>query len=282
MANIEEKKTPFSVVLHSEAYKNLINNTLGDPEVARKFVADISAVVANNPSIKECEPNTIITAGLTAASLKLPLAGNLGFAYIVPFKDRKTGTKKAQFQIGWKGLVQLSQRSGVFERLGSRPVHKGEYKGQDEFGDDLFVFSHDYDNEEVVGYYAYFKLLNGFTKTLYMTKEQCIKHANKYSSSFKFDKDKSTLWNTEFDIMAQKTVLKLLLNKFAPLSIEMQKAILADQAVVRDDGTYDYVDNEKTTKTNVFISIKEEPTIEDVDSEEAALADLKDDETAPF
>lgn len=253
----KEKVVPFSVVIASDGYRKLINNTLGDPNVARAFVADISAVVANNPSIKDCEPSTIITAGLVAASLKLPLAGNLGFAYIVPYQDKKVGIKKAQFQIGWKGLTQLAQRSGAFERLGSRAVHKGEYQGQDEFGDDIFRFSHDYDNEEVVGYYAYFRLLNGFTKTLYMTKEQCEKHAYKYSSSYKYDKNRTTLWNTEFDTMAQKTVLKLLLNRYAPLSIDMQTAIKADQAVINEDGSYDYVDNEKAnySRTNVYNSI---------------------------
>ena len=273
MEKVEERKA-FSVVIASDGYKKLINDTLGDPNVARAFVADISAVVANNPSIKQCEPSTIITAGLVAASLKLPLAGNLGLAYLVPYKDKKTGVMKAQFQVGWKGLVQLSQRSSQFERLGSRAVHKGEYKGQDEFGDDLFVFSHDYDNEEVVGYYAYFKLTNGFVKTLYMTKEQCEKHAFKYSSSYKYDKDKSTLWNTEFDTMAQKTVLKLLLNRYAPLSIEMQTAIKADQAVVNEDGTYDYVDNERASsnRTNVYNSIatvefETEATTEVVDND---------------
>lgn len=271
----KEKKAPFSVVIASDGYKRMINNTLSDPAVARKFVADICAVVANNATLKECEPATVVAAGLVAASLNLPLAGNLGFAYIVPYNDKKNGVKKAQFQVGWKGLVQLSQRSGAFERLGSRAVHKGEYKGQDEFGDDLFVFSHDYDNEEVVGYYAYFKLLNGFTKTLYMTKEQCEKHAFKYSSSYKYDKDKSTLWNTEFDTMAQKTVLKLLLNRYAPLSIEMQTAIKADQAVVNEDGTYEYIDNEKTTtKTNVRNSIKEVDDTKDTTEEQIGFEDI--------
>ena len=262
MANEIKEKPKFSAVITSESYVKLINDTLGDPNVARQFIADISAVVANNPLLQECDPKTIVTAGLVATSLKLPLAGNLGLAYIVPYKDRKTGVMRAQFQVGWKGFVQLSQRSSQFERLGSRVVHKGEYQGQDEFGDDLFKFSHDYDNEEVVGYYAYFRLLNGFTKTLYMTKEQCEKHASKYSMSYKNDKTKTTLWNTEFDTMAQKTVLKLLLNRYAPLSVELQKAIKADQAIVHDDGTFEYVDNEKLVSRNKMTINN---TIEEID-----------------
>lgn len=178
-----------------------------------------------------------------------------------------------------KGLVQLAQRSGQFKTLGVRPVHKGEYKGQDpNTGEDEFFFSHDFDNEEVVGYRAYFELINGFQKSLYMTKNQCLAHATKYSQSYKFDKDKTTLWNTEFDTMAEKTVLKLLLKRFAPMSIEMQKAILADQAVVNEDGTYEYVDNEKATKTNVYNSLSEVKEEDVKESEKVVEAEVVDED----
>lgn len=231
MANITTQQPKFSVAISSPGYQKLINDTLGDKEVARRFVAEISTVVSQNAQLQKCEAASILSAGLTAQTLNLPLAPTLGFSYVVPYGD------KAQFQIGWKGLVQLAQRSGQFERLGVRPVHEGEYLGQDEFGDDLFKFSHEFDNNKVVGYYAYFKLLNGFKKTIYWTVEQCEQHGKKYSKSF------NNLWKSSFDSMAQKTVLKLLLNRYAPLSIEMQKAIQADQAVINDDGSYSYVDN---------------------------------------
>ena len=232
MANITTNTQPkFSVAIKSDAYQKLINDTLGDKEVARRFVAEITTVVSQNSQLQKCEAGSILSAGLTAQTLNLPLAPTLGFSYVVPYGN------KAQFQVGWKGLVQLAQRSGQFERLGVRPVHEGEYIGQDEFGDDLFKFSHEFDNNKVVGYYAYFKLLNGFKKTLYWTVEQCEKHGRKYSKSF------DNLWKSSFDSMAEKTVLKLLLNRYAPLSIEMQKAIQADQAVINEDGTYSYVDN---------------------------------------
>jgi recombination protein RecT len=254
MANITNTQPKFSVAISSPGYQKLINDTLGDKEVARRFVAEISTVVSQNAQLQKCEAASILSAGLTAQTLNLPLAPTLGFSYVVPYGD------KAQFQIGWKGLVQLAQRSGQFERLGVRPVHEGEYLGQDEFGDDLFKFSHEFDNNKIVGYYAYFKLLNGFKKTLYWTVEQCERHGKKYSKSF------NNLWKSSFDAMAEKTVLKLLLNRYAPLSIEMQKAIQADQAVINEDGSYSYVDNpnyveekpqgKKTTVKN---------TIEDVD-----------------
>ena len=258
MANITTQQPKFSVAISSPGYQKLINDTLGDKEVARRFVAEISTVVSQNAQLQKCEAASILSAGLTAQTLNLPLAPTLGFSYVVPYGD------KAQFQIGWKGLVQLAQRSGQFERLGVRPVHEGEYLGQDEFGDDLFKFSHEFDNNKVVGYYAYFKLLNGFKKTIYWTVEQCEQHGRKYSKSF------NNLWKSSFDSMAQKTVLKLLLNRSAPLSIEMQKAIQADQAVINDDGSYSYVDNpnyidepqtkgKKTTVKNT-IEIEDEET----------------------
>lgn len=253
LQNTAGNKVKFSVALQSDAYKNLINNTLGDKEVARTFIAEISTVVAQNHMLQNCDNATILSAGLLAQSLKLPLAPALGFAYIVPYGN------KAQFQIGYKGLVQLAIRSNQFERLGVRPVHEGEYVGQDEFGDDTFKFSHDYDSKPVVGYYAYFKLLSGFKKTLYWTKEQCELHAKQYSKSFGTGKTTDN-WTNNFDGMAQKTVLKLLLNRYAPLSVELQKAIQSDQAVIDKDNKPVYVDN-KDVETDE--SVEEVVTNED-------------------
>lgn len=232
---------PFSVAIRGTTYQTLINNTLGDKELARQFVADISAVVSNNYQLQNCDAKSILSAGLVASSMKLPLAPTLGFAYVVPYKN------KAQFQIGWKGLVQLAQRSGQFERLGVREVHEGEWVGQDDFGEDLFKFSHEHDDKPIVGYYAYFKLVNGFVKTLYWTKEQCEAHGTKYSQAHRGDNRGGEFdnWTKMFDLMAQKTVMKQLLSKYAPLSTELANAIKYDQAIVNDDGSATYVDNEK-------------------------------------
>lgn len=246
----------FSVAIRSDAYQKLINNTLGDKEIARTFVAEISTVVAQNKQLQQCDAGTILSAGLLAQTLKLSLAPSLGLGYVLPYKT-KDGYK-AQFQLGYKGLIQLAQRSGQFERLGSRVVHEGEYIGQDEFGDDLFKFSHEYDDKPVVGYYAYFKLNNGFKKTFYMTKEQAKAHGKRYSRSYGNGKG-TDLWTTDFDVMAQKTVLKLLLNRYAPLSVDLQKAIQSDQAVINTDGTYNYVDN--ATNDNVEDEPKKRTTV---------------------
>lgn len=231
------KKVPFSVAIRSEAYNKLINSTLQDKQTATRFIADISSVVANNPKLQSCDPATILSAGLTAQALKLPLSPALGCAYIIPYGE------KAQFQIGWKAYVQLAQRSSQYETIGVREVHKGEYVGQDEFGDDMFKFSHDFDNEEIVGYFAYFKLINGFKKTLYWTKEQCEAHGHKYSKAY------NAQWATQFDAMAKKTVLKQLLSRYGVLSLEMQQAVIKDQAVVDSfTDSVDYVDNPEVEK----------------------------------
>ena len=249
--NAQTSRQPkFSVAIQSDTYKRLINNTLGDPETAKKFVAEITTVVSQNPMLSACDAGSIISAGLLAQTINLSLAPSLGFAYVVPYKD------KATFQIGYKGLIQLAIRSGQFERLGVRPVHEGEYAGQDEFGDDKFTFSHEFDANKTVGYYAYFVLVNGFKKSLYMTIEQVLAHAKQYSK--KFAKDGKGLWAEQFDLMAEKTVLKLLLNRYAPMSTEMHRAIRADQAVVKGDDNYEYVDN---------ADAKEEPKAEEAEDE---------------
>lgn len=234
----------FSVAIRSENYQKLITDTLGDKEVAKQFIADISTVVSQNPKLQDCEVSTILSAGLMAVSLKLPLSQSLGLAYIIPYGN------KAVLQLGYKAFIQLSQRSNQFLRLGVREVHEGEHKGLDEFGEDLFKFDHKYDNAKIIGYYAYFKLLNGFTKTMYWTVEQCLAHGKRYSQSY----DK--LWKENPNAMCLKTVLKLLLSRYAPLSVEMQRAIQTDQSVINEDGTLEYVDNPNLDEP---IQIEEQP-----------------------
>ena len=225
----------FSVAIKSDTYRNLINETLGNPQVAQKFVAEISTLVAQNYALQECEAGTILSAGLLAQTLNLPLAPTLGFAYIIPYG------KKATFQAGWKAFIQLAIRTGQYKRIGVRPVHKGEWIGQDKYGDDLFEFNHQYDDNEIIGYYAYFELVNGFEKTLYWTKEQCQKHGLRYSQEYK---NKGTgKWVEMFDEMAQKTVIKQLISKWGIMSTELQTMVQADQSVIRGDGNYEYVDN---------------------------------------
>ena len=212
------QKQKFSVAITTENYRNLINNTLGDPERSRRFIASITSAVAVNPALQECNPGTILAGALLGESLNLSPSPQLGQYYLVPFKERvkdKTGKviwmtdeqgnklkdkngkyipvteSKAQFVLGVKGYVQLAIRSGQYRDIDSIEIHDGEYLGKDpETGKPLFRFIEDDDEREsrpVVGYLAYFEYLNGFKKSLYWSKQKVLNHADQYSKAFSAD-----------------------------------------------------------------------------------------------
>ena len=170
-----------------------------------------------------------------AAVLDMPINNNLGFAYIVPYGNN------AQFQIGYKGFIQLAIRSGQYETTGAAPIYKGQLKSNNPLTGYIFDFDVP-PNGKPIGYAAYFKLKDGFHKTVYMTHDECLEHAKRFSKSFRFD---SSIWKKDFSAMAQKTVLKKLISKYGPLSLEMQKAVQSDQSVVKDfeKGEFAYPDN---------------------------------------
>jgi recombination protein RecT len=214
------------------------------------FLASVMQV-ANQPQLKGAVPATVINAAMMAATLDLPINNNLGFAYIVPYKRKFKDAQgkwseslEAQFQMGYKGFIQLAQRSGQFARIAATPVFEGQLVS----ANPLLGYEFDWtipNQGEAIGYVAFFKLLNGFTAELYMSTADVKKHAGKYSQSFKYG---SGVWKDNFESMALKTVTKLLLSKQAPLSIEMQTAQLADQAIVRDVETnnFEYIDHDES------------------------------------
>ena len=215
---------------------------------ATSFITSVLQIAAQNLLLAKADPISIYQAAAVAATLDLPLNQNLGFAYIIPYnqkyKDEKGAWQSkqvAQFQIGYKGFVQLAQRSGQFKSIYSAPVYEGQILEANPLDGYVFDFSKKL-SEKVVGYAARFKLLNGFEATWYMTVEQLKGHGGKYSKTFSNEKG---LWNTDFDAMANKTVIKLLLSKFAPLSVEMQKAVITDQSIINNSDTEDvtYIDN---------------------------------------
>lgn len=216
---------------------------------ATSFITSVLQIAAQNSLLAKADPVSIYQAAAVAATLDLPLNANLGFAYIVPYnqkyKDEK-GTwqtkQVAQFQMGYKGFIQLAQRSGQFKSIYSAPVYEGQIIEANPLDGYVFDFAKR-TSDKIVGYAAKFKLLNGFEATWYMTTEQLRSHGSRYSKTFTMDKG---LWNTDFDAMANKTVIKLLLSKFAPLSVEMQKAVITDQSIINDADTQDvtYIDNE--------------------------------------
>lgn len=208
------------------------------------FATSIMQIVNSNPMLLNAEPMSIFNAACMAATLNLPINNNLGFAYLVPYKNSKTGHVEAQFQLGYKGFIQLAQRSGQFERLVSLPVYKDQLIEKDLIKGFKFNWSIDPDEkEQPIGFYAYFKLINGFTAELYMSREQIDKHAKRYSQSYRKN---SGVWADNYEQMALKTVTKLLLSRQAPLSIEMQKAVLTDQSVIENvtEENFDYLDNQ--------------------------------------
>ena len=209
---------------------------------AASFATSAMQIANSNPMLLDAEPMSIFNAAVMAATLNLPINNNLGFAYIVPYRNK--GKVEAQFQLGYKGFIQLAQRSGQFERLVSLPVYEAQLIEEDPINGFKFDWKQKpAENEQPVGYYAYFKLINGFTAELYMTREQVAAHAGRYSQSFKKGYG---VWADNFEAMALKTVTKLLLSKQAPLSIDMQKAVLSDQSVIKDvtGEQFDYIDNQ--------------------------------------
>ena len=212
------------------------------------FITSVLQIAAQNHLLAQADPLSIYQAAAVAATLDLPLNQNLGFAYIVPYNqsykdDQGKWQKKqvAQFQMGYKGFIQLAQRSGQFKSIYAAPIYEGQVISENPL--EGFEFDFTKKSDIMVGYAAKFKLLNGFEATWYMTIEQLKKHGAKYSKTFTLDKG---LWNTDFEGMASKTVIKLLLSKFAPLSVEMQSAVISDQSVINNAETIDvtYADNE--------------------------------------
>jgi recombination protein RecT len=197
---------PVVALIRGDKIQQMVHERLG--KRAGQFTTSLISLVNANKNIAECNPITVIQAALTAASMDLPINQNLGFAYIVPYKNH--GKMEAQFQMGWKGFVQLAQRSGKFKTINTTDVRESEVKTRDRMTGEL-EFNWIADDAErkkqpVIGYLAYFKLLNGFNKSLYMTKAEVEAHAGRYSQAYKA-KGKSSFkspWETDFDLMAQK------------------------------------------------------------------------------
>lgn len=226
-------KYPVKSFFAQDAIRKKFDELLGKRSSA--FMTSVLQIVASNQMLQNAEPASIYNAACIAATLDLPINNALGFAYIIPFG------KQAQFQLGYKGFIQLAQRSGQFQTISATPIYEGQLIKQDPLRGFQFDFTVEKTGQPI-GYAAYFKLLNGFEKTLYMTTEELRQHGLKFSQTFKKG---FGLWKDDFESMAQKTVLKLLLSKFAPLSVEMQTATIVDQSVVNDADTLDvtYSDN---------------------------------------
>lgn len=241
-----EKKTglqKFNSMVENGRTQEYLNNVLGEKK--QTFVSNMVALVSSNKALADCDPSTVMFCCLKASALSLPLEPSLGMCYVLPYNDRKYGTQVAQFQLGAKAYVQLALRSGQFKKINVRDVREGEIVGEDFASGELEFKKLDKDRDKapIVGVVAMFELMNGFSKQLYMSVEELEVHGKKYSQTYKKGYG---LWQEKDSKIAmyEKTCIKRLLSKYAPLSIEMMDAIKSDSAVLKDNEVR-YIDNEE-------------------------------------
>lgn len=257
----------FNAFINADSIRRRIEKVIGG-ERGQRFITAITSAVNTNSSLKECTPDSIFYAALLGETLNLSPSPQLGQYYLVPFNDKKKG-KIAQFQLGYKGYIQLAIRTGIYKDIDVIEIREGEYKGRNKTtGKHQFEFIDDEDIREsklIIGYMAYFEQLNGFSKTIYWTKDKMIRHADKYAPAFNMNatKDKvsyqdfidkkypkqdewkySSFWYKNFDQMAFKTLLRQLISKWGNMSIEMQRAYDSDQAIIHEDGSREYIQKE--------------------------------------
>ncbi len=237
------------MALGAESVREQFRNAL--QENAGAFIASIIDLYASDTYLQQCDPNLVIMECLKAATLKLPINKQLGFAWIVPYKDGKTGRYLPQFQLGYKGYIQLAMRTGQYKNLNAGIVYDGVKVHKDILTGEV-VFTGEPTSEKAQGYFAYMELINGFRKTIYMTHAEIIAHAKRYSKSYG---NKNSAWATNFDEMALKTVIRRLLSKYGLLTTEMVTALTSD----RDEDVENEVQVEIEQNANQeFIDIQPE------------------------
>lgn len=314
MSNIQTAQKPrFDVMITQSKFQKAINNTLQDPNRARSFTSAIISAVSTNPSLQECDTGTIVNAALLGESLNLSPSPQLGQYYLVPFNDKKRDCKVAQFQLGYKGYLQLAMRSGHYRKINVLSIKEGELIKYDPLEEEIQVNLIDDEEQrekaKTIGYYAMFEYHNGFRKALYWSKKKMMCHADKYSQAFslngstfksnektitkvsfeEFEKGNyppedawlySSFWYKDFDGMAYKTMLRQLISKWGIMSIDLQEAFVKDMGVINDDSTVEYIEN--PSSDDEVIIPQEEPTVvetkdklDDI-SEEAPSVSLDD------
>lgn len=268
MANEVQKsngnKIGFTNFMTSNVVTKKVNDILGDEQAGKRFISSIITAVNANPSLKECDNASILSGALLGESLSLSPSPQLGRYYLLPFKDKNRGMV-AQFILGYKGYLELAQRSGQYKDINVIEIREGEYKGRNKTtGNPEFEFIEDDDEREtkkIIGYMASFTLINGFTKTIYWGVKKMEEHALQYSSGYRADKKNKTsytFWSKDFTGQAFKTMLRQLISKWGVLSIELQNAYDNDMAVINEDGSKTYVDNIPDAEFEVQEQPKEE------------------------
>lgn len=287
----------FSVAIQGDGYKKLIASTLSDPKRSERFIAAVSSAVATNPALQECDAGTILSSALLGESLQLAHSPQLGHYYMVPYEDRKNNRKVAQFQLGYKGYIQLAIRSGFYKKLNVLAIKSGELVNfnplEEEIEINLIEDEVERDAAETVGYYAMFEYMNGFRKAMYWSYAKMLSHADKYSKAFNKDDYKrllageipekeqwkySSFWYKSFDDMAYKTMLRNLISRWGVMSVEMTEAYSKDHAAINEDGSYSYIDNGDTA-TVINAETEEKPVLPELseDSFNSVVYDQYDD-----
>lgn len=287
----QDQKPKFSVVIQQDAYKKLVNNTLGDQKRAQRFIAAVSSAVAVNPALQECEAGSILSGALLGEALNLSPSPQLGQYYLVPYKkkdrDGNIVSTTAQFQLGYKGYIQLAVRSGYYKKINVLAIKEGELKRFDPLNEEIEVTLIEDDeireSASTIGYYAMFEYQNGFKKAMYWSKKKMLAHADRYSQAFSkeavkarnpkynkvsfadFEAGKvkesdmwlySSFWYKDFDGMAYKTMLRQLISKWGIMSIELQNAFEKDESLLHEDGSFEYVDNTAPETSGPVIDVE--------------------------
>lgn len=285
-----QTKTGLTAYLTQDAVKKQINSVVGGKNGTR-FISSIVSAVQTTPALQECTNPSILSAALLGEALNLSPSPQLGQFYMVPFDNKKKGVKEAQFQLGYKGYVQLAERSGYYKKLNVLAIKEGELIRYDPLNEEIEVnlIEDDVEREETpaMGYYAMFEYENGFRKTLYWSKKKMLAHAEKYSPAFKRnggarslellqqgkipEKEMwkySSFWFKDFDGMAMKTMLRQLISKWGIMSIDLQTAVDKDMAVIHEDGSAEYVENEQEEE-NVVAEQELQEVLEESSQNEA-------------
>ena len=257
-----QTKTGLAAYLTQDAVKKQINSIVGGKNGTR-FISSIVSAVQTTPALQECTNPSILSAALLGEALNLSPSPQLGQFYMVPFDNKKKGCKEAQFQLGYKGYIQLAKRSGVYKKINVISIKEGELISYNPLEEELEVnlIEDDYERENTptIGYYAMFEEVNGYRHSIYWSKQKMLAHAEKYSFAFyknggakSLEQGKipekdlwkySSFWFKDFDGMAHKTMLRQLISKWGTMSIDLQKAIDKDMTVIQEDGSADYVEN---------------------------------------
>ena len=300
----QDQSTKLSVYLQNDAVKRQINQVVGGKNGTR-FISSIVSAVQSTPALQECTSPSIVNAALLGEALNLSPSPQLGQFYMVPFDNKKKGCKEAQFQLGYKGYIQLAIRSGYYKKLNVLAIKEGELVRYDPLDEEMEVnlIEDDILREEAptMGYFAMFEYENGFRKTLYWSKKKMLAHAEKYSFAFYKnggarslellehgqipEKDMwkySSFWFKDFDGMALKTMLRQLISKWGIMSIDLQNAIDKDMAVIHEDGKMEYVDEVKTEDGEEDDGVVSEQELHEVKEEPKRMVQPGDDIEASF